>query len=239
MSAPWPIEGSVAVVTGVGPGTGAALATRFAAGGYRVAMLARSEERLAALAETLSGAVAFPCDIADEAALAACLAEIRDRLGAPRVIVHNAVGGAFGDFMETNASILRRNFEVNVTALLHLAQATAPAMIEQGGGAIVATGNTAAYRGKPAFAGFAPTKAAQRILLESIARSAGPKGVHAAYVAIDAVIDTPRARRMAPDQPDAFFAKPADIAEEVWRIAHQPRSTWSFDSVIRPFGEAW
>ena len=56
-------------------------------------------------------------------------------------------------------------------------------------GAIVATGNTSALRGKPGFAGFAPTKAAQRILAEAMARELGPKGVHVAYVVVDAVID--------------------------------------------------
>ena len=62
-------------------------------------------------------------------------------------------------------------------------------------------------------------------------------GVHAAYVAIDAVIDVPWTRKMAPDKPYDFFCQSADIAEEVYRIAHQPSTAWSFDSVIRPFAE--
>ena len=112
-------------------------------------------------------------------------------------------------------------------------------MQASGGGALICTGNTSAYRGKPRFAGFAPTKAAQRILLESIAREAGPQGIHAAYVAIDAVIDLKWTREFFADKPDEFFCQPSDIAEEVFRIAHQPRSAWSFESVIRPFGEVW
>ena len=51
------------------------------------------------------------------------------------------------------------------------------------------TGNTSALRGRANFAGFAPTKAAQRILAEAMARDLGPKGVHVAYIVIDAVID--------------------------------------------------
>lgn len=106
-------------------------------------------------------------------------------------------------------------------------------------GWFLATGNTSAYRGKAGFAGFAPTKAAQRILLESIARTVGPKGIHVGYVAIDAVIDLEWTRKMMSDKPDDFFCKPADIADEVFRISQQPRTTWSFDSVVRPFGEVW
>ncbi|MGH7823071.1 MAG: short-chain dehydrogenase, partial [Candidatus Binatia bacterium] len=108
-----------------------------------------------------------------------------------------------------------------------------------GEGAIIVTGNTSALRGKPRFAGFAPTKAAQRILAEAIARDLGPKGVHVAYVVIDAVIDLEWTRQMFPQAKDDFFIKPAAIAEEVWHVAHQDRSAWSFNVEVRPFGEAW
>ncbi len=134
---------------------------------------------------------------------------------------------------------MRQAFEINTMALLALAKQLIPDMEAAGGGALICTGNTSAYRGKPRFAGFAPTKAAQRILLESIAREAGPKGVHAAYVAIDAVIDLAWTREAFGDKPDEFFCQPSDIADEVFRIAYQPRSAWSFESVIRPFGETW
>src|SRR5437867_1727540 len=150
----------VVVVAGVGPGTGAAIARRFSRGGYAVAMLARSRDRLLALER-------------------------------------------------------------------------------EGEGAIITTGNTSAIRGKAGFAGFAPTKAAQRILAESIAREVGPKGVHVAYVMIDAVIDLEWTRQMFPNAPDEFFVKPAAIAEEVWHVAHQDRSAWSFNVELRPFRETW
>ena len=228
----------VCLVTGVGPGTGTALARRFAEG-YRVAMIARSEERLGALEAELDGAVAFPCDVSDETALRATFEKITAEMGAPSVLLHNAVGGAFGDFLSIDPAVLERNFQVNTMSLLHLARMAAPAMIEAGRGAILCTGNTATYRGKAFFAGFAPTKAAQRILAESMARSLGPKGVHVAYVAIDAVIDVPWTRKANPDAPDSFFCKPADIAGECWHIVHQPRSAWTFDVMIRPDGESW
>jgi NAD(P)-dependent dehydrogenase (short-subunit alcohol dehydrogenase family) len=229
----------VCLVTGVGPGTGSALARRFAAGGYRVAMLARSEARLRELERELAGSRAYACDVTDEAALAETLARAARELGPVNVLVHNAVGGGGGDFLQIDPALLRRNFEVNVMALLHLARAVVPAMIAAGEGAILATGNTAAYRGKAHFAGFAPTKAAQRILAESLARSLGPKGVHVAYLAIDAVIDLAWTRERFAGKPDAFFAKPSAIADVAFSLAHQDRSAWAFDVVIRPFGETW
>ena len=229
----------ICIVTGVGPGTGSALVRRFAAGDYRVAMLARTEGRLRELAAELPGASAYPCDVADEAQVAATLARIARELGPASVLIHNAVGGAFGDFQQIEPAVLQRNFAVNVMALLHLARGVAPGMIDAGEGAILVTGNTSAYRGKASFAGFAPTKAAQRVLAESLARSLGPRGIHVAYLAIDAVIDVPWARERLRDKPDEFFAKPSAIAEVAFGLAHQDRSTWAFDVVVRPFAEPW
>lgn len=229
----------LAVVTGVGPGTGAAVARRFAQGGYAVAMLARNRERLNALEHEIPNARAYQCDVTDQAQLDATIEAVRAELGAPKVLIHNAVGGAFGNFMQIDPEVVNRNFQVNTMALLYLARRLAPAMVAAGEGAIIASGNTSALRGKAGFAGFAPTKAAQRILAESIAREVGPKGVHVAYVLIDAVIDLEWTRKRWPDAPDAFFIKPGAIAEEIWHVAHQDRSAWSFNVEIRPFGETW
>ncbi|MEM8497656.1 MAG: SDR family NAD(P)-dependent oxidoreductase [Pseudomonadota bacterium] len=229
----------VCIVTGVGPGTGTALVRRFAGEGYQVAMLARSAERLEILEQDIEEATAFPCDITDAEQLASVIGHVRDSLGPARVVIHNAVGGAFGTFREITSELLEQNFRINSVALLNLAKLVVDDMIDAGHGVILCTGNTSAYRGKAAFAGFAPTKAAQRILLESIARDVGPLGVHAAFIAIDAVIDVPWTRERFPDKPDDFFSHPDDIAQVCFDVAQQPRSTWASELVIRPFGENW
>lgn len=228
----------VCVVTGVGPGTGSAIVRRFS-DAYSVAMIARDVQRLSDFESEIVGSTAFPCDVSDPAALSATLDKIKSTLGNAEVVVHNAVGGAFGDFLSLKPKTLMKNFEVNTMALLQLGQELVPSMIEQGKGAVICTGNTSAYRGKDFFSGFAPTKAAQRILAESMARHVGPKGIHVAYVAIDAVISLPWTRERYSDKPDDFFCYPEDIAEHVWQVAHQPKSAWTFDTVIRPFTENW
>ena len=229
----------VCVITGVGPGTGAAMARRFAAGGYKVAMLARTPDRLAELGREIPGSKAYPCDVSFEANVKDSAAAIARDLGTPDVVIHNAVGGAFGTFLDIKPEVLNANFQTNTMGLLYLAQAFVPGKIARGQGALIATGNTSAQRGRAAFAGFAPTKAAQRILAEAIARDAGHKGISVADVVLDAVIDLAWTRERFKDRSDDFFIKPTAIADEVFHLAHQDRSAWSFNVEIRPFKEVW
>jgi len=230
---------AICVVTGVGPGTGSALARRFASGGYRVAMIARDLERLSRLEREIPGSKGYPCDVSDASQVDGTADRIEREFGAPDVVVHNAVGGAFGTFLEIDPAVLNRNFQINTMGLLYLARRFAPAMVSAGRGTIIVTGNTSALRGRAGFAGFAPTKAAQRILAESIARDLGPKGVHVAYIVIDAVIDVPRQRERFKDKRDEFFIKPAAIAEEAFHLTLQDRSAWSFNVELRPYAETW
>ena len=202
-------------------------------------MLARDADRLRELETGIPGAKGYPVDVADLAALRAACEAVRSELGAPSVAIHNAVAGGFESFENVTAEALESRFRLNVTAFLTLAQALAPAMVAAGRGAILATGNTAALRGKPMAAGFAPTKAAQRILAESLARALGPQGVHVAYLVIDAVIDVPWARAIYRDKPDDFFAQPDAIADTAFHVAEQPRSAWTFALDLRPHAETW
>jgi len=229
----------VCIVAGAGPGTGTALSRRFGAGGYRVAMLARDEGRLAALEREITGSRGYAVDVTDAARVRDVVGRIHADLGTPSVLVHNAVAGHFGEFLDVQAATLENTFRTNVLSLLHLGQAVVPAMLEAGGGAIVVTGNTSAWRGSANFAAFAPSKAAQRILAQSMARSLGPRGIHVAYVVIDAVIDVPWTRQAFAGRPDDFYAKPAAIAETVYHLTQQDRSAWTFEVDLRPFGEKW
>lgn len=229
------------LVAGVGGGAGAGVCRRFAAGGYQVAMLARKRPLLDQLERELPGALGFACDVGDAEQMSRVVTEIVERFGAPRVCVSNAVrvDAIFGDFLEIDPAGLEANLRVNTMGLLHLARAVAPSMIAAGRGALIVTGNTASRRGRAQFAGFAPSKAAQRILAESIARSLGPRGVHVAYLVIEGGIDGPFARQVRPEHPDDTFMDPAAIAETIWHLAHQDPSAWTFDVDLRPFNETW
>lgn len=106
-------------------------------------------------------------------------------------------------------------------------------------GAIVFIGATASRRGGPNSAAFAPAKAAQRSLAESMARSLWPQGIHVSLIVVDGVVDLARTREAMPDKPEAFFIKPAGVAETAFQLAHQDPSAWSFEVEARPFNEKW
>ena len=229
----------VALVTGVGPGTGSSIARRFADGGYKVAMIARDKERLKSLEDELEDSKGYSCELRNQEYLNSTVDNIIKDFGYPDVFIHNAVRGTRGNFLEFTSEELQSNFDINVIALHRIAQKVAPEMIKKGKGAIIVTGNTSAHRGKANFGGTASTKAAQKILTESFARYLNPKGIHVAYITIDAAIDLEWTRKAWPDKPDDFFIQPDDIASEVWHISHQSKSAWTFDHWLRPFGENW
>ena len=229
----------VALVTGVGPGTGSSIARRFSDGGYKVAMIARDKERLKSLEDELEDSKGYSCELRNQEYLNSTIDNIIKDFGYPDIFIHNAVRGTRGNFLEFTSEELQSNFDINVLALHRIAQKVAPEMIKKKSGAIVVTGNTSAHRGKANFGGTASTKAAQKILTESFARYLNPKGIHVAYITIDAAIDLEWTRKAWPDKPDDFFIQPDDIASEVWHITHQSKSAWTFDHWLRPFGENW
>ena len=96
----------IAVVTGVGPGTGSAIVRRFAGGGFRVIALARSPDRIHALERELPDTHAMICDVSSESQVADAVANIRKSYGVPNVLIHNAVGGGGAPFSKSTPRCL-------------------------------------------------------------------------------------------------------------------------------------
>ena len=228
------------VITGVGEGNGVAMSRRFAAEGYRVAMLARTKSKLDEFEKAIEGTRGYACDVTDPAAVTDAIERIREDLGPTDVFIHNAGSGMFKQFSDTTIEDMETSWRINTLALLQFGQAAAEDMLKTGSGSIVVTGATSSLRGGANFAPFASSKAAQRSLAQSMARSLGPQNIHVSYIIVDGVIDLPRTRELfAKDEPDEFFIKAEDIAEAAYYLAHQPRSAWTFELDLRPFGEKW
>ncbi|HKA90648.1 MAG TPA: SDR family NAD(P)-dependent oxidoreductase [Haliangiales bacterium] len=229
----------VCIIVGIGPGNGAALARRFAAEGYAVALLTRDQAYAGRLAAELDGARAYPCDASDPSSIETAFAAARRDLGDAAVLVYNAGSGVFGNVEELSVDAFESAWRINALGAFVASRQVIPAMKAHGGGAIVFIGATASRKGGARSAGFASAKAAQRTLAESMARHLWPSGIHVAVVIIDGVVDLPRTRERMPGKPDSFFVKPDAVAQTVVAIARQDRSAWSFEVEARPFGETW
>lgn len=233
------MEPPVCVITGVGPGNGASFSRKFASEGYRVAMLARTQERLQQLESQIPGSKGYGADVGNPGEVRSAFERIRKDLGPVSVLIHNAGSGVFDSFMNTTPEMLEDSWRVNTFSLLLCGQEAAKDILAAGCGSIIVIGATASWRGGANTAPFASAKAAQRSLAQSMARSLAPQGVHVAYVVIDGVIDMPKTRAMFPDRPDEFFLQPDDIADTVFHLVMQKRSAWGFEVDLRPFGEKW
>jgi NADP-dependent 3-hydroxy acid dehydrogenase YdfG len=229
----------VCVVLGVGPGNGAAFARRFAAEGFAVALMARKTELIQELASTLPGARAYACDVTDASSVKRAFAEVRSEIGEVDVLVYNAGSGVWGTVEEVSAADFETSWRVNTLGGLLASKEVIPAMKAAKHGSIVFVGATASRRGNVKTAAFAPAKAAQRSLAESMARHLWPSGIHVALVIVDGVVDLESTRQRMPGKPDAFFIKPDDMAETVFQVTRQKPSVWSFEVEARPFGETW
>jgi len=229
----------VCVVVGVGPGNGAAIARRFAREGYAVALLARTTELIQKLASTMPGARAYACDVAEALSVEHAFSAIRNELGDIGVLVYNAGAGVWGTVEEVTVADFEMSWRVNTLGALLTSKQVIPAMKLAKQGNIVFIGATASRRGNVKTAAFAPAKAAQRSLAESMARHLWPSGVHVSVVIVDGVVDLETTRARMPGKPDAFFIKPDDLADTVYVLTQQKPSAWTFEIEARPFGENW
>ncbi len=232
----------VAAVIGVGPGLGAALARRFAAE-YAVAMVARGEDKLKALADEIakSGgrAVAVSADVSKPDDITRAFETIRRELGDVDALLYNAAMRPFGRLMETKASTFENTWRVSTFGAFLCAQQVVPAMLKRGRGVILLTGATAGVKPFPTSAAFGPAKFALRGLGQVLARDLGPQGIHVAYINIDGAIDMPFIRQRFPDIKDEDMLNPSAIADTYWHLAHQDRSAWTQELDVRPFKEKW
>jgi short-subunit dehydrogenase len=229
----------VCVVVGVGPGNGAAIARKFAGEEYAVALLARTKDTTEPLAKSLANAREYICDVSDADSVAVAFEAIERDMGPVDTLVYNAGTGSWATVEEIAPAALESAFRVNTLGLLLASQKVIPQMKAKGGGNIVVIGSTASRRGVARTAGFAPAKAAQKSLAESMARHLWPQNIHVSLIIVDGVVDLPRARAFMKDKPDDFFISPDAVAATAFHLATQNPSAWSFEVEARPFKETW
>jgi NAD(P)-dependent dehydrogenase (short-subunit alcohol dehydrogenase family) len=177
----------VVVVSGVGAGLGRAIAVRSALAGADVVLAARTEERLADVAEEVKAAgrraVTVPTDITDDASAQHLARAAVDAFGRVDTLVHNAFAmPPMRDLTKVDLDELRASFETNVYAVLRLTRLFAPALVESRGSVVMI--NSAVLRhSRRTFGAYKMTKASLLAAAQSLSTELGPKGVRVNSVA--------------------------------------------------------
>lgn len=165
----------VVVITGATGKLGRVVSARFAGAGARLALLARSEEEVAALASDLPGGgerhVGFEVDLSDSASAVAAAAAVGERLGPASVLLHLVGGYAGGTpFVDTPEEQWRGQIELNLLSTVHAIRAFLPAIAAAEHGRIIAISTPVAGAPTPGHAAYAASKAAVEALIMSVGR---------------------------------------------------------------------
>src|ERR1700759_5436732 len=244
-----PKRNATAAGIGAGDHTGAKIAKKFAAEGFTVFAGRRNGEKLEPLVKEVEAAggsiFARSLDARKEDETTAFLNDA-DAHAPLEVVIFNVGANVNFPILETTDRVFRKVWEMACWAGFVAGRESARLMVPRGGGKIFFTGATASLRGGNGFAAFASAKFGLRGVAQAMARELGPKNIHVAHLIIDSGVDTEwvRQRRLealgpnALDNPDLLMP-PASVAESYWLLYQQPRSAWTFELEIRPFGEKW
>jgi NAD(P)-dependent dehydrogenase (short-subunit alcohol dehydrogenase family) len=229
----------VAVIIGVGPGLGWALAKRFSEEGLSVVCAARNVEKLRALAERdhLETVRLHACDATDADSVAAVFTTTSESLGAPTVVIFNVGAYERGSILDLRPEDFERCWRIGCFGGFLVGQAAAKLMVPQAHGTLIFTGATASLRGSAGFASLAVPKFGLRALAQSMARELGPHGIHVAHVIIDGQITSERYVHLAAERGPDSLLDPDEIARAYWHLHCQQRSAWTHELDMRPWVE--
>ena len=241
----------VAILVGAGDAIGAAVALRFAKGGYTVCICRRDAAKSQKLVDELTSSGlkihAFSVDARQEAEVQALFAKVEKEIGPIEVCLFNAGSNVNKPLIETTEKLFFKAWELACYAGFLVGREAARVMVPRGRGTILFTGATASLRGGKGFAAFASAKFGLRAVAQAMARELGSKNIHVVHLIIDAAIDSEaiharlkaasgiEAKDIAPDT----LAKTSSIAEAYWFAHQQSKDGWTHELDLRPAVEKW
>jgi NAD(P)-dependent dehydrogenase (short-subunit alcohol dehydrogenase family) len=241
----------VTLVVGAGDYIGAAIARRFAEGGYTVCVGRRSGDKLKPLVEEIAAAGGtahpFTLDARDEEQVESVFRRIEGEIGPLEAVIFNVGANVNFPIRDTTSRVFYKVWQMACFGGFLTGREAARHMVPRRKGSIFFTGATASLRGGSGYAAFASAKFGLRALAQAMARELGPDNIHVAHLIIDSGVDTQWVREMikqhrgvdADDLPADTLMNPASIGEAYWTLHNQPRDAWTFEMDVRPFRERW
>ncbi|KAF2131339.1 NAD(P)-binding protein [Dothidotthia symphoricarpi CBS 119687] len=242
----------ISIIAGVGPGTGAAVARKFASA-YPVVLLARKPESFESLAKEINSnggkAIGISTDVSDSSSLKNAVEAIKKEFGpdvGAAAAIFNASGGFLRKpFLEIPGSAFQDSFAVSAMGSVLFSQSFLPLLLRgvelkaEHPPSLIFTGATASVKSSALMASFSTGKWAVRALSQSLAKEFGPQGVHVAHAIIDGVIDTPKTKEWLKDMPSEAKLSADAIANDYWWLHTQPKTNFTWEIDLRPAVEKW
>jgi NAD(P)-dependent dehydrogenase (short-subunit alcohol dehydrogenase family) len=244
-------KNGVVLLVGAGDAIGAAVARRFAEGGYAVCIArrdaAKSQKLVEALAAEGRAVHAFSVDARRESEVQSLFARVEETIGPIEVCLFNAGSNVNKPLLDTTEKLFFKAWELACYAGFLVGREAASYMRKRGRGTMMFTGATASIRGGKGFAAFSAAKFGLRAVAQAMARELGPQNIHVVHLLIDAGVDSEAihqrmkaatgiaAREIPPDS----LTKTSSIAEAYWFAHHQHKDGWTHELDLRPAVEKW
>jgi NADP-dependent 3-hydroxy acid dehydrogenase YdfG len=226
------------VVTGASRGIGRAIALLFANKGFDVAVCARSEKDLNALAETLQAAAPSPikviaevCDVSDKAQIIKFGQKVLAEFSQVDVLVNNA--GVFlpGQVINEEEGTLEKLINTNLYSAYRITRQLAPKMIAQKSGHIFNVSSVAGIQAYNNGGSYSISKFAMRGLSMALREELKPHNVRVTTLLPGATLTDSWA---GVDLPESRFMQADDVAQTIWDIYHLPPTTVIEELILRP-----
>lgn len=237
----------ICTVVGAGEGLGRSLAKKFAAQGFDIALISRTESKAVPILEAIKQensdvtARFFTADVTKPEAVEAAFTHIRKDMGNTSALLYTARGEFIAyEPLELSYEVLENIFRIEVMGAFAAAKSVLPTMIERGQGKIFFTSATAAFRGSAKYPHYAIGKFGMRALSQSLAKAYAKDGVHVAHMRLDLDLDVPLMQAIyAESDHEPNMVNPDDVAEAFWLTHQQPKAAWSNEVELRPYTENW
>ena len=215
------------LLTGASAGIGAELARVFAKHGHKLALVARSEDKLKALASELKAAfdtdtIVIPSDLSTEKGVTAVVANLDKRKVEIDILVNNAGVLEVGSFADTPTADLLNLVNLNVAALTHLTSLLLPRMVERKFGRVLNVASLAAFQPLPTLGAYSASKAYVLALTEALSEELRGTGVTVTALCPGltdtSMVSNIKARSAtAASMPSILVSDPKDVAREAYR----------------------
>lgn len=210
------------LIAGAAGALATSVARRFAAAGWRLALLAR-ERHGPALRALHPEALVLGCELADEEAVGAAARDVVATVGAPHAVLNLAGGFATGSAAALRAADLERMLDANLRPAVHVTGALLPAMLERGSGFVLGVAAAQALRGGGRAAAYAAAKGAVLGYFRGLRSELGPRGIDVSVIIPMGTIDTAENRAAMPTVDPGTWIDPEAIARSILFLAGQER----------------